>query len=114
MDILQTLKIVGAVLTIATGLVSLVKPLAVRSFTGLEVRGGRGLTEIRVVLGGLFIGLGGAVLYLNTLSAFQTLGITFLVMGAVRAISMFIDRSIVGSNVISVVFEVVFGVIFVL
>jgi hypothetical protein len=114
MDVLQTLKVVGAVLTIATGLVSLAKPLAVRKFTGLEVMGGRGITEIRAVLGGLFLGLGGAVLYINTPSAFQTLGIAYLVVGAVRAISMVIDRSIVTSNVISVIFELVFGAIFVL
>ena len=114
MTILEILKIATAVATILTGVVSLFWPLKVRGFTGLEVNGGRGITEIRAVLGGFFIGLGGALLLLNDPAAYLTLGIAYLVVATVRTISMFIDKSVVQSNVISVISEVIFGVILVL
>ena len=114
MTILQILQIVAAISTVLVGIVALFWPLRIRGFTGLEVQGGRGITEIRAVLGAFFIGLGGAVLYLNEPAAYQTLGIAYLVVAAVRTGSMFIDRSVVASNIISVITEVVFGLILVL
>jgi hypothetical protein len=56
MTIIRVLKIVGAVATIVTGVISIFWPLGVRSFTGLEVQGGRGVTEIRAVLGTWWLG----------------------------------------------------------
>lgn len=111
---LEILKIVAGIATILIGIVALIWPLKVRGFTGLEVNGGRGVTEIRAVLGGFFIGLGGAVLFLNVPAAYQTLGIAYLVVAVVRTVSMFIDNSVVSSNIISIVTEVIFGLILVL
>jgi hypothetical protein len=114
MTILEILQIAVGIATILTGVVSLFWPLKVRGFTGLEVNGGRGITEIRAVLGGFFIGLGAAVLIINDPAAYMTLGIAYLVVALVRTVSMFIDKSVVQSNVISVITEVIFGVILVL
>lgn len=114
MTILEFLKSATGIATILTGIISLIWPLKVRGFTGLEVNGGRGVTEIRAVLGGFFIGLGAAVVLLNDPSAYLTLGIAYLVVAGVRTISMFIDKSVVQSNVISVITEVIFGIILVL
>jgi hypothetical protein len=114
MTILEILQILVGVATILTGVVSLFWPLRVRGFTGLEVAGGRGITEIRAVLGAFFVGLGAAVLFLNDPAAYQTLGIAYLVVAVVRTVSMFVDKSVVGSNVVSVITEVIFGVILVL
>ena len=114
MTILQILKIVVGIATILTGMFSLFWPLRIRGFTGLEADGGRGVTEIRAILGGFFIGLGAAVLYLNEPAAYQTLGIAYIVVAVVRTISMFIDKSVVQSNIISVIAEVIFGVILIL
>jgi len=114
-DILLILKIVCAVGTIAVGLVSIVKPTAVYGFTGLQAEGPRGITEIRAVLGGLFVGLGLAPFLLEMApAAFQAGGITYLAVGLVRLVAMFTDKSVMGSNWISLIFEVVFGVILVL
>jgi hypothetical protein len=113
MTVLQVLKVVAAVGTIATGLVSLVWPLSVTGFTGLSAEGGRGVTEIRAVLGAFFIALGAAPLILRTPETYRMLGIAYLVVAAVRAVSMFVDRSVVQSNLISLAVEVVFGVILV-
>ena len=111
---LLTLKYIAAVATILTGVISLFWPLKVLGFTGLDVNGGRGVTEIRTILGALFVGFGAAVLYVNMPEAYLVLGITYLVMALVRGISMFVDRSVVSSNVISLVAEILLGIILVL
>ncbi len=112
--LLEILQIICAVATILTGLVSLLFPRRVTGFTGLEPRGGRGITEIRSILGGFFVALGAAPLILKADAAFTMLGIAYLVVGVVRAISMFVDRSVESSNVISLVAEIILGVILVL
>ena len=112
MTVLRVLKILGALATIVTGVVSIFWPLSVRSFTGLEVQGGRGVTEIRAVLGGLFLALGLAVLYFNNTTAYKMAGFGYLVVGGVRLVSMFVDRSVVQSNLVSLAFEIGFGIIF--
>lgn len=112
--ILLVLKYAAGIATILTGVISLFWPLRVLGFTGLEVVGGRGVTEIRSILGGFFIGLGVAVLLLNDPIAYRTLGIAYLVVAVVRTTSMISDKSVVQSNIISVIAEVVLGVILVL
>lgn len=112
--IIQVLQIIAAIATILTGLVSLLKPTAITGFTGLQPMGRRGITEIRSILGGLFIALGAVPLVLNSPVAYLMLGITYLAIGVVRAISMFMDKSIVQSNVISLAVEIIFGIILVI
>ena len=114
MTILQVLRIIAAAGTIVTGLISLIRPRSVTGFTGLSPTGPRGVTEIRAVLGGLFVALGAAPLLLNAPAAYQMLGIAYLAVAVVRAASMFLDRSVERSNVISLVVEIAFGVILVL
>ena len=112
--ILNILKIIAGIATILTGVVSLFWPTRVPGFTGLEPVGGRGVTEIRTILGALFVGLGAAVLYYNSNEAYMILGITYLAMTVVRGISIVVDKSPVSSNIISLVVELVFGVLLVL
>lgn len=112
--ILQIIKIIVGVATIITGLVSLFWPLKVPGFTGLEPVGGRGITEIRTILGALFVGLGGAVIYFNTREAYLILGITYLVMALVRGISIVGDKSAISSNIISFAVELIFGILLVI
>ena len=112
--IIQILKITAGIATLLTGVASLIWPLKVQGFTGLEANGGRGVTEIRTILGALFIALGAAALYLNLPETYFMLGIAYLAMAAVRGISMFVDNSVVSSNVISFVVELVFGIFLIL
>ena len=46
--------------------------------------------------------------------AYQMLGIAYLGIALVRLVSMVVDRSVERSNIISLVVEVVFGVILVM
>lgn len=112
--ILTVLKIIAAIATIATGLVSLIRPTAITGFTGLSVTGPRGVTEIRSILGALFVALGATPLLLNVPATYQMLGIAYLVIGFVRLVSMIVDKSVEPSNVISLIVEIVFGVILVI
>lgn len=113
MNLLEILQIVAALATAATGLFSLLAPTRITGFTGLQPIGGRGITELRAVLGALFIALGLAPLFLGA-TAFLMLGIGYLAIGAVRAVSMVLDRSVVQSNVISLATEIVLGVVLIL
>jgi hypothetical protein len=113
MDIMQILKIICALATVATGAISLIAPRAIKGFTGLEATGPRGITEIRAVMGGLFIGLGLAPFLLPVPQVYQALGIMYLAIAVVRTGSMFLDRSVMQSNIISLIVEIVFGIILV-
>lgn len=113
--ILQILKIVSCIATIATGLLATLRPSAVPGFTGLESTGPRGITEIRSIFGGLFIGVGAFPLVIREAPAYQMLGVMYLAIAAVRLISMLVDGSLSEwSNVISLAAEIVLGVILVL
>jgi hypothetical protein len=114
MTILEILKILAALGTIVTGLVSLIWPRSVMGFTGLHVPGARGITEIRAVLGGAFIGLGAAPLILGVPESYQMLGITYLVIGIARTAGMVVDKSVERSNLISLAVEILFGIILIL
>jgi len=113
MNFLSILKLLSALATAATGFFSLLAPRRTVGFTGLEPVGGRGISELRAVLGGLFIALGLAPLALGPV-AYRMLGFGYLAIAIVRFVSMFVDRSIIRSNVISLVTEIVLGVILVL
>ncbi len=114
MTFLEILKIVMAVGTIATGLISLIRPKAVQGFTGLSAPGPRGITEIRAILGGGFIGLGMAALILGVPAAYQMLGLTYLAIAVARIFGIVLDRSFESSNWISLAVEVVAGIILIL
>jgi len=111
---LKILQIIAIIATILTGVLSLVAPTKIEGFTGIHPVGGRGITEIRAIFGALFIGLGIAALLLDKTVAYPMLGIMYLAIAVVRAISMLLDKSIESSNVISLVIEIVIGVILVL
>ena len=115
MTLLQILKIIAALATIATGLISFLRPRSIFNFTGLNAPGARGITEIRAILGGCFIGLGAAPLLLGNVNvAYQMLGITYLAIAITRGYGLIVDRSVVQSNIISLVTEVVLGALLLL
>lgn len=111
LDILQTIAVIG---TILTGLYATLAPTRIQGFTGIQPIGGRGITEVRAIFGGLFIGLGLAAFLLDQAVSYPLLGWMYLAIGVVRAVSMFVDRSIERSNLISLAVEIVFGLILVL
>jgi hypothetical protein len=107
MSILTIIKWIIAVGTIATGAFSVFRPTSIKNFTGLDVTGPRGVTEIRAIMGGVFITMG--LIPFFYANAYITLGFLYLGIALIRAISMLVDGSVVRSNVISLIVEVLFG-----
>lgn len=66
------------------------------------------------VLGALFLDGERAPFVLGVPAVYQALGIMYLAIDLVRIISMFLDKSVVQSNIISLAVEVAFGIILVL
>jgi hypothetical protein len=62
-------------------------------------------------LGGLFIAAGAGVLWLNHPTAYKTLGLAYLGTGIARLISIVIDESRDTSNIISLAWELLFGLV---
>ncbi len=113
MSFLLILKIIAALATAVTGLLALVRPGAAYGFTGLNAAGPRGVSEIRAVFGGLFIGLGLAPFFLGS-AAYTMLGIGYLAIAAARTFSIVFDKSYAQSNWISLGIEIVLGAILVI
>ncbi len=111
MTFLFWIKVIVAVATIGFGVMSIVSPPAAERFTGLTAADPRGVSEIRAVLGGLFVGLGLAALIYRTAAAFGTVGIGYLLIAVVRAASIYFDHAATPTNWASLAFEIVFGVL---
>lgn len=114
MEFNEIAQLVIAVVTILMGVWGVFFPSSVEAFVGLKAEEGRGRTEIRTVLGGMFIGMGAAPLILNHPIAFKTLGFAYLGMAIIRIPSMLVDRSTDSSNLMSAGLEAVFGVLLLL
>ena len=117
--ILDYIKLILAAGTVVFGGVSLFAPKAIKGFTGLIADGSRGISEIRAVMGGVFIALGVVAILFKYLwfrndSAYITLGIVYLTIGFIRLLSIIFDKAHQSSNVISLISEIVFGVLLVL
>ncbi len=107
MDFVMVLRYLAVAVTLFTGVYSLLAPKRINGFTGLEATSPRAITEIRAVMGGTFIGLSVAALIFPIKEVFMTLGIAYLAIAIIRAVSMFVDRSLVKSNWISLASEIV-------
>ena len=104
--LLRLLRFVVLAATVASGLVLVVKPESVSGFTGLAPDAARGITEIRAAIGGVFVALGLASLFLRR-PAERVLGLVYLTIAVVRAPFMFADGSAEEqSNWISLAFEI--------
>ena len=113
MNILDILKYVAAGGTALTGIVAFIMPTAAYSITGLRSEGNRGLSDIRAVMGGLFIALGIAPFLLGD-SVFQVLGFGYAGVALARIAAIFLDRTPTKSNLGNLAVELVFAVILLL
>jgi hypothetical protein len=107
--VITVLQVLILFATIGVGLLAFFAPLTAANFTGLQIPGPRGRTEVRAIFGGVFIGLGLAPLLLPGAGAYQSVGFTYLVLGVSRLIGLIMDRSADQSNWLSLLVEFVFG-----
>jgi hypothetical protein len=111
MTVLLFLKYLALVLTIVTGALSILWPKSIKGFTGLEASSPRATSEIRAVMGGVFLGLGIAGFLLHTPEVYKMLGIGYAAIAVVRAISIPVDKAAEKSNIISLATEIVLALI---
>ncbi|MEO1288374.1 MAG: DUF4345 family protein [Chloroflexota bacterium] len=111
----EIIRIVAAVASILFGVVALIIPKRTAEAAHLKVDTPEGQAEIRASWGGLFIGLGVTVIYLDSDVAYSVFGIAYAVTALVRAINWAIDRSLVNrTSAIIMGFEVISAIIFAL
>jgi hypothetical protein len=100
---LPILKITASVFTIAFGLNSVLMHYIVNRYTGLDVAGPRCVSEIHAATGGAFFGLELAPPAPGSSSGVSNPGRAYLVIAAVRILSLLIDRSAMSSYITSAV-----------
>lgn len=114
MNWLLILKYVAVAVTLVTGFMSVFWPARFSGFTGIVASSPRATSEIRAVMGGVFVGLAVAVVFFRTPEVFKMLGIAFAAIALVRSISIVVDHAAVQSNIISLASEVVLALILIL
>lgn len=90
--LIDTLPLIGAVITVGFGLLGLFFPLAAAGLVGIEPKPGIGRSEVRATYGGLFIGVGLACLWLQSTEAFLVAGGAWLGAAVARAFAMVVER----------------------
>lgn len=111
MNLIPMVKIVAAIITVVNGLYRLLDPKKMMGFTGLKVAAPRGVTEIRAVPGGMFIGLGIAALIFPFPVVYKALAIPYAVMVIIRAISIVKDKSLDKPNGFSFAFDLIMAIL---
>jgi hypothetical protein len=86
------LATLGALITVALGLLGALAPAAVARLVGVQPVGGVGLSEVRATYGGLFLGLGGACLVLQSPVAWLVAGIAWVGAALMRLPSLLLDE----------------------
>ena len=114
MELLQIIKWSAVAVTLVYGLYAMIKPGALKKFAGLETTGTRGVTEIRAVMGGTFVGLAVASILLNSPAAFTMLGTVYAAIAVIRTLSMVLDKSVTRSNAISLGVETALAILLVM
>lgn len=96
---------IGAAATVFIGLVGIIAPRFVANFVGLETDGALGRTEVRATGGGLFIGLGAALVMLESPEAYLAAGLGWIGAAAARLVSMAFERAVSFKYVRAFAFE---------
>ena len=109
------IRFIVAVLTAVTGVYIVLRPESYAKLAEFSTGNSRGRTEVKTIMGGTFIGLGMApIILLGSTIAFIFLGTVYLFIAATRILSMFVDKSFVFTNLITLLVEIAFGLIMVI
>ncbi|MGJ3238266.1 MAG: hypothetical protein ACFE0Q_06130 [Anaerolineae bacterium] len=109
------LRMIAAGASILFGILALIMPKRTAKAAALQVDTPAGQAEIRASWGGLFIGLGIAVLYLGTDDAYFVFGIAYAITALVRAATWLHNRALITrASAIIMGFEIISAIIFAL
>ena len=112
MNIEQVLNALACLALIVAGAFAIGKPRAAGQFYGLGAISPKGIAEIRITFGMLFLLLGAAPLLLNQQAAYQTVGIALLGALVMRVVAAVLDRLRLDRGyIIGGIFELAVGMI---
>ncbi|MBW0149029.1 DUF4345 family protein [Marinobacter arenosus] len=106
---MELIPLLGAVCTLALGILGLVAPRQVSDLVGVAPEGALGLSEVRATYGGLFVGLGAACLWFQQSEVYVAVGVAWLLAAVFRIVSIFLDQAFSGKNVGGVIVEAGIG-----
>lgn len=101
----------GAAISIAAGILGLLRPRAVSRVIGIQIPGRLGLSEVRATYGGLFIGAGLAVVLIGSRNAALVLGAAWAGAFLARLLSFVFDRSRTKENLAGLAIEATIAVL---
>lgn len=115
MTTVMILKLIAAGATILFGIVALIIPKRTAASAFIKAESKEGQAEIRASWGGMFIGLGIAVIFLGSDDAYFVVGIAYAITALARSITWVRDKSIINRNSMVIMgFEVISAIIFAL
>ena len=101
----QILANIGALLTLALGLLGLFAPRKAADLVQLSARTHPGFSEFRATYGGLFIGLAAVPLITQAPVAFLVTACAWLGAAIARIVSIALDKTLNPKNWLAVAFE---------
>lgn len=111
---LDILKILASLSLTAFGILSLLRPQLVATLIHAQLMDARGLAEMRVNMGGFFIGMGLVPVLLNDPDAYLVAGGAYLAAAASRVIGYVQDKPVLNGEFIGIfIFELLMGIILV-
>ncbi len=111
MELALALHNLGALATLALGVLGLLRPQVAAELVGVIPRGRLGTSEIRATYGGLFAALGAFVLVAQDSVAFIMLGAAWLGTALGRLLSVVLDESREPRNFAGVLMEGLLGML---
>ena len=101
--------LVGAALSLALGIVGLLRPQIIATGAGVLVEGPHGLSELRALLGGILFSLGMVCLITREPAAFLAAAAAWLGAAVAKLISLALDRPDPGKVVPGLVLDALIG-----
>ncbi len=112
MIVLDILKILASLSLMAFGLLSLAQPKLAASLIHTQTLDARGVAEMRVNMGGFFVGLGLVPVLLNDPDAYLVAGGAYLAAAGARLMAYVLDKPVLNAEYVGVfAFELLMGVI---
>ncbi len=105
----EALALVGAGITVALGMLGLLRPDVAADIVGISTEGALGRSEVRATYGGLFVGLGAACLWLRSPEAYLVAALAWLGAAFARVVAVGVEREASKENVAGVVVEAGIG-----
>ena len=87
---MELIPLVGAVCTLALGVLGLSAPKRIAELIGIAPEGKLGLSEIRATYGGIFTGLGVACLWFQQPEVYAAVGLAWILAAVSRTVSIFL------------------------